>query len=132
MKLVTVASYSLAHEVHLAKSLLESKEIDVFILDEHIVGMNWLYSNAVGGVKVQVPEADLDKAKQVLASIENIKADRISEEDEKETCPKCSSENISFVSLGKKAAFLTWALLGIPLFFVRRRTNCNNCGYVWK
>jgi len=64
--LVTVAAYSKAEEAYLAASLLESCEIPVFVKDAHTVQMYWFYSNAIGGVKVQVPPEHLEEAKKIL------------------------------------------------------------------
>ncbi|MGJ3255801.1 MAG: DUF2007 domain-containing protein [Alcanivorax sp.] len=47
--MITVARFSMPDEAHIAKSRLESEGIPAFVADEHTVGMNWLYSNAMGG-----------------------------------------------------------------------------------
>lgn len=65
-KLIIIAQFSKGFDAHLAKSKLESEGIEGFLADEHIVQMNWLYSNLVGGVKLQVRESDLVKAKEAL------------------------------------------------------------------
>lgn len=33
---------------------------------QYTIGINWLYSNALGGVKLQVMEADAEKARDIL------------------------------------------------------------------
>jgi hypothetical protein len=63
---VTLEKYSQAIEAHVVKSKLESEGIECFIADEHVVGVNWLYSNAIGGVKVQVHPEDLEEARKIL------------------------------------------------------------------
>jgi hypothetical protein len=65
-RLVTVATFSTALEAHVARTKLESEGIEGFILDENIVGLNWLYSAAVGGVKLKVREDDLPVAQKLL------------------------------------------------------------------
>jgi len=65
-KLITVASTSHTYEAHLIKTKLESEGIPAFIQDEHVVTANWLYSLAVGGVKVKVAQNDVERAKKVL------------------------------------------------------------------
>src|SRR5690554_2197838 len=64
--LVTIATYSFPHEAHLAISRLDAVGIPAYIADEHTITMQWLYSNALGGVKVQVAAEFVDKAKDVL------------------------------------------------------------------
>jgi Putative prokaryotic signal transducing protein len=67
--LVKVATYATAVEAHLAKTKLESEDIEAFILDENIVGLNWLYSAAVGGAKVHVRRGDFERARRILENI---------------------------------------------------------------
>lgn len=67
--LIKVAAYATAVEAHLAKTKLESEGIEAFILDENIVGLNWLYSAAVGGAKVHVRKADFERARRILENI---------------------------------------------------------------
>jgi len=64
---VTVASCSTSPEAHAIRCHLEAAGITVFLADEFLVTMDWLLSNAVGGIKVQVPESEAERARQVLA-----------------------------------------------------------------
>ena len=65
-RLVTVARFDLAGQAHLAKNALEAAGIKAVLTDEAIVAMDWLLSNAVGGIKVQVLEENADRAVTVL------------------------------------------------------------------
>ena len=67
--LVTIASYREPHFAHLAKSKLESEGILAAVGNENIVNMNWFYSNAVGGVTLQVLESHARRALEILESI---------------------------------------------------------------
>lgn len=69
--LVTISRYSFPHEAHVARALLESEGIPVFLADEHTITMQWLYSNALGGVRLQVPEAFVERAVALLQELEN-------------------------------------------------------------
>ena len=42
----------------MAKSILDSAGIESFLADENVISMNWLWSNALGGVKLQVRKTD--------------------------------------------------------------------------
>lgn len=64
--LVTILSFTYPYEAHLAKSLLESEGIEVFIKDELTAHMNNFYSNAIGGIKLQVRDSDYKSARQIL------------------------------------------------------------------
>tara|TARA_R100001143_G_scaffold755_1_gene2242 strand:- start:4968 stop:5165 length:198 start_codon:yes stop_codon:yes gene_type:complete len=48
--LKTVATFSFPHEAHIARAKLESEGIPALVADEHTINMQWLYSNALGGV----------------------------------------------------------------------------------
>ena len=62
-----IASYRDLHIGLLAKSRLESEGIPVTLQDENIVSMDWLYSDAIGGVKLTVPS---EYAEEALALLE--------------------------------------------------------------
>jgi hypothetical protein len=64
--MVTVAQCNVAAEAHAMRIYLESAGIPVFLADELTVAMDWLLSNAIGGVKVQVPERCSERALQLL------------------------------------------------------------------
>ncbi len=65
-RLTTVASYDIAAKAQLARNVLEAAGIPAVVTDQEIVAMDWLISNAVGGIKVQVREEDADRAAAVL------------------------------------------------------------------
>ncbi len=65
--LITVASFSFPHEAHIAKAKLCSENIPATLADEYTIGMQWLYSDALGGVKVQVPAPFAQRAIEILA-----------------------------------------------------------------
>jgi Putative prokaryotic signal transducing protein len=65
-RLVTVAIYDLPPLAHIARDALEAAGIKATVADDQMVGMDWLLSTAVGGVKVQVWEEDAERALAVL------------------------------------------------------------------
>jgi predicted RNA-binding Zn-ribbon protein involved in translation (DUF1610 family) len=131
----TVATYWNPTEAHIARLKLESEEIDCIIFDENIVATQWIWANAVGGVKLQVPEEDLIRARQMLATSTQKSLQRAAGEplfDGQARCPQCGSEDIHSVRLSRKIAMLTLLLLGMPLPFLHRREHCAACGFEWK
>lgn len=66
--MITIARYSLAIEAHVARAKLESEGIPAFVADEHTITADSLYSNAMGGVRLQVPEACVEQARTILAT----------------------------------------------------------------
>lgn len=125
--LVTIATYSFPHEAHLAISRLDAVGIPAYIADEHTITMQWLYSNALGGVKVQVAAEFVDKAKDVLQEDLSYLLEEKFGKDEL-ICPKCGSADLVPYTKGKKPAFIVFLLLGFPLFFNKQGYKCQSCG----
>lgn len=65
---VEAGSCTWLHEALLLVSVLEAAGIQAAIPNVHILGVQPLYANLVGGVRVLVPPADLARAREVLAS----------------------------------------------------------------
>ena len=65
-KIITLKTFTFPHEAHLAKAKLESFNIPTFIQDQHLVGMNIWYSQAIGGIKLQVFDSDYELAEEIL------------------------------------------------------------------
>jgi hypothetical protein len=68
-RLVTIRRFSLPWQADLACATLEAKGIPAFVLDANTVAMNWLWSNAIGGVQLQVPESCVEEAIEALVSV---------------------------------------------------------------
>jgi hypothetical protein len=66
-KLVTVAVFGAPYEAGMAKSELEACGVPAFVADEFTIGANPLYSNALGGIKVQVPASYAEEAREILS-----------------------------------------------------------------
>jgi hypothetical protein len=129
--LVTIATFSFPHEAHLAKAQLDAMNIPSFIADEHTVSMNWLYSNAIGGIRLQVPAAFVAQAQEALnepAEIAPIPELEIDPEADLAVCPYCGGALGQPYTAGKRPAFITWAFLSIPLWPIRQVRKCTACG----
>ena len=70
-ELITIANFSHPTEADPVVAWLESEGIECFVTNEHTVTMNWLYSNAIGGVGVQVKAADVERANEILQAVLN-------------------------------------------------------------
>ena len=68
-KWVTIASFNMPYQAHLAKTRLEAADIPVTIRDEHLISINQLYSPALGGVKIQMLGENLKEAREILDRI---------------------------------------------------------------
>jgi hypothetical protein len=65
--MITFATFSKPEDAHLLRLRLGAGGIDAYVQDENMVQMNWLYSNAIGGVRVQIDETDLEAAREIVA-----------------------------------------------------------------
>jgi len=137
--LVTVATFSFPHEAHLARIRLEAADIEAFVADEHTINTQWLYSNAMGGVRLQVHAAQAEHAARVLAEpdsqdewVDAASMSTMDSPDSGETpelrCAHCGGELGASAIHGRRPAFLSWLLLGLPLWPLRRRQVCFECG----
>jgi hypothetical protein len=131
-RLVTIGSYGTPFEANLVKSKLEAFGIDAVLADGETIRLDWLLSNALGGIKVRVLETEVEEARRVLES----EATREQEEqdmpgDANAVCPACGGSNTHYF-LDKRGSFLTWLVFSIPLLPVRSRNTCVDCGCRWK
>ena len=63
---ITVATFTYPTELALVKSYLEAEEIEFNVKDELAVQADNFLSNAIGGVKLQVKDKDLDRVKEIV------------------------------------------------------------------
>lgn len=129
--LVVVRSFSRPHEAHLACSALQAAGIDARLADEYVVTADWLYSNAVGGVKVLVPAGEVEAARTVLDIPAISEPAESADRSAAAACPRCGSHDLAPATRGRRSSFLVWLLLGFPLIPMLRRTRCASCGYTF-
>lgn len=67
MNWVTIATFTTPIEAQICQGRLESEGVTASIRDENIVAVNPLYSNAIGGVKIQVKQEDVELALEILS-----------------------------------------------------------------
>ena len=126
----TVATFREGYQAYLAKGKLEAEGISSVVVDEYLIGINWMYSQTIGGVKVQVAEADYERAEKILKEDYSKDVDALDQEGPKESCPKCGSPSISL------RPYSRWWLIPslffeAPIFFRRKKWRCTSCGAIW-
>ena len=143
-KWVTIAAFNMPYQAHLAKTRLEVADIPVFILDEHLISINLLYSPALGGVKVQVPGANLQEAQDILNSVPDVELQdeealqaTMPEEPgprppEAIECPHCGSEGFAEELHYPVERFLNGLLLGLPYLWIGRPLHCRACNHTFR
>ena len=125
--LVTIARFSFPYEAHIARGRLLSAGIPAWVADEHLVGMQWLYSQAVGGVRLQVSQMDVAEASAILQ--EDGLGELIAQQDVEPTlCPQCCSPDVEIKRKGRGPAFLMMYTLGFAFWPVDELICCRSCG----
>jgi hypothetical protein len=131
-KLVTIRKFRDVPDAYLAKGLLDSVGIESFLFDANIVSTDWLWSNAVGGVKLRVREEEAAEALEMLdAGQLEVEQTECAEDRAPERCPNCRSTDIAYQPLQKGLAYVS-SWLGFPVTAKHLGWKCNFCGYVWR
>ena len=133
-KLITVLTVTYPHELAIIRGRLESEGIECFVQDELTVQVNPFYSNAIGGIKLQVRESNYDEAVEILGHDFSscFKSDELIEDSAIIKCPYCGSENVSKAKLSKKAFAISILMLGFPIPFLNKTFHCFGCGNDFK
>ena len=135
MSLTTVQRYREPHAAHVARCLLESHQIPAFVNHEHHVGLNWPISNALGGVKLQVPPEYYEEARGLLGKDHRLELDLLENElpapAPVDLCPDCHSENIQVAQEAQRVKALSF-LLTIPFKYRSHAWFCKDCGHSWE
>ena len=125
--MITIASFSKPEEAHLLRLRLEAGGISAYIHDENTIQLNWLYSDAMGGVKVQIADTDFADAQSILnggaidpGGLEN------------RPCPCCLSPNTEMYDLPRRIFFISILVVGFPVFVTRNKWCCPKCNHKWK
>jgi hypothetical protein len=65
---ITVATFDKTTDAHIAMGRLAAEGIRALLFDDNMVQMDWLYSIALGGIKLRVVRADESLARQILST----------------------------------------------------------------
>ena len=136
--LKTVESFTGPIEAHIAKGRLEAEGIPAFVAHENHIWANWVFSNALGGVKVQVSESNYEAAQEILKQhIDGGFEETLNQEFsnlEVNACPSCGgTEYVSSVPLFSKIMlFLTFGLFSVIYKPRKENHKCAKCGCMWK
>lgn len=151
-----MARYTTVGEAEAARSALAAAGIDAWLGDENIIAIDWLYSQAVGSVKVLVRSEDLEQAREIVSSAATMPplsppapAPEPAPEPERPRCPECGSldarpvrrfrilllSTALFVGLGAVAGYVglgVTAAVGAALALLLTPSHrCTACGHRW-
>jgi predicted RNA-binding Zn-ribbon protein involved in translation (DUF1610 family) len=131
-KLVTIRRYRDLSEAMVGRTILESAGIFCFMRDENVVRMDWFYSNAVGGIRLEVRPEDTVAAEELLSQSTPVAIEYESEKKYVQPhCPRCGSIDITFEGRDRSAALVSTTMLSLPLPLGEESWRCHACDCVW-
>lgn len=70
-QLVTIATSFDIVEAEFLRNHLENQGFQVFLADNHIIGVYGLLASAFGGIKIKVPQNESEKAQEFVENLRN-------------------------------------------------------------
>ncbi|SRX75344.1 putative signal transducing protein [Aequorivita antarctica] len=127
----TVAVFTYPTDLFVAKSFLESHEIECFVRDEMTIQVHNFYSNAIGGIKLEVNTEDYEKARCLLIQHGFIEEEEIAAESENNWIFKLDKitstvpviKSLSFSTRAIILFILVLLLITIPAYFLSLPTT---------
>lgn len=100
MEMITIKTFDNYFNANIILGRLRDAGINCYLKDEYTVTIDPILSNAIGGIKLVVNEADLNAAQKLL--------DHFEEEYLKNVkCPSCAGNNITLISKPGAGNFIT-------------------------
>ncbi len=131
MSLTTIASFREAHNAHIAKARLEAEGIPAFVADEFLSSVQWFYSDAIGGVKIQVPRAYAERAREVVTTDRSADLARLRVVPKRPlapVCPACGADSWERTAQSRRAGRHSGTR---KLTVWSNRSRCRACGETW-
>ena len=147
--LATVATYWSLEDCAVDRTALDAAAIRNFADDYFLVNIDWMYANAMRGIKLRVPREDLERAGEVLEGATEIGEPEAFVEEDLERCENCGSSDIGTTGKWLGFAGVGVALIGaavavdqaMPAFLIvlaaffltliAPRRRCKECGERW-
>lgn len=132
--LVKFRFYENALQANRDKQILAENGINGFIANEQLIQSDWLLSQAVGGIQLQVFKDDFDEAEKILKEYEEnesfvLEVEHTIENPEFDfVCPKCGSNHIYQDEKPGGGFGLGILIIGIPIKFPKNLYHCYYCG----
>lgn len=110
-------------------NMLQHSNINCHLKDEHVITIDPLLSPAIGGMKLMVHHAHVERAWDLMDEAEQQYLQSIS-------CPVCKAHALTTISVTKKhrckLAALAYMLLNGQSVEVKKVYKCTACGYDFK
>ena len=133
--LITVTTTTDPIQAHIISGRLEAEGLQPSIAFEHHVRMNWFISNALGGIRVQVPPSQQEQALDVVSLINDRSYQQLLEQEEETrddlACPACGSRDVRRSRFTESLALLVLWFMSLPIPFQTGAYNCQPCKHHW-
>jgi len=118
-------------EAFAARAVLEAAGFECCLFDEVVIRLDWLWSNAMGNLKLVVRGQEADEAKQVLDqnTPEKFDVEGVGEYEQPQ-CPACGSLDVSCDELRKRMAG-AGLMFGLPILTNEKGWHCHSCNHRW-
>lgn len=132
-QLVTVRRFRDIPDALLAQGKVQSAGIECVLADGNLVRMDWLYSNLIGGLRLQVNQADVEDATAILD--EPIPAELQTDASDgpyvQPACPRCDSLDVGFETINHFWSYGLWLVLSFPIPIRKQNWKCYACLAEW-
>lgn len=129
MNYVEIRSFDNYIEANIVLNMLQHSDVNCHLKDENIITIDPLLSPAIGGMKLMVHHAHVEKAWDLIESAEQQYLQSIA-------CPVCKAHTLKAVSITKehtcKLAALASMLLNGHSVEISKIYQCSTCGYDFK
>lgn len=124
--MVTLTTVNWMPEADFLCAQLASCGIEAHIPDQNTATALPLHGGALGGIRIQVEESELEQARAVLRDMAE------ATEGQNIRCPECGSDKIDSQRVSWLFAAVIVLLLCIPLLWLRKAFTCCSCGHQWR
>jgi len=128
--MAVIAQFRDLADAEVASASLDAAGIPNDLSDSQTIGVAWSYSNALGGIRLNVADAAAEEARAVLAETAEVEWPELPEGAPDERCPACGRYALEIASGPRKTlALMTTLSLPIPIWFWRSKLRCRACGF---
>lgn len=124
--MVPVISFDNYIDANIMLGKLQSEGISCFLRDEYTVTIDPILSNAVGGIKLVVPENEVSKTRALLNLFEQNKKVALE-------CPNCHAHNVEYIvnpsRSGNWLSAIIGFLFGSYALSIKKAYHCFDCGF---
>ena len=114
-------------QAQVARSILCANGIPAFLPDGYLAANNWGFIVALGGIRLVVPERNVERANALL----DAPSPRGEAGDPVDACPACGGEDV-FRQPSLFAAVTAFLFVQWPFLIMTRRRRCRTCDHRWR